>query len=286
MFVSAAWGQSVGGAANEAGREDSRIDEIIVIGSKTFETRQDLAASLGYFDEDRLINETIFNVEDIFDRTANAFTGIGGFSGYSIRGVNNNGVVGAQNNSNALASIIVGQVAMGVSSGDFVKPSLFDVASVEILRGPQSAVQGPNSLIGAIYINPNTPDMDSYEGRFRAEAGEFGLLNLGLVQNVPLIDDVLAARIVVETLQLNGAVENITTGVDDVTRRDQVNTRLGLRYQPMGSDDLVFDLTYTYANTDSNPFGSVAPPPGGRPRPRAASARPSSSAHGAPTRPA
>ena len=243
---------------------NNAIEEVEVIASKTNETRQELSSSLGYFDAERLQNETIFNVEDVFDRTANAFTGTTGFGAYSIRGVNNIGIAGSINNSNALASIVVNQVALGVASGDYVKPSLFDAKSVEILRGPQTTVQGPNSLIGAVYVNYEKPSFDNpFEGKLRLEYGELETIRGSVAQNVVLADDVLAARLVLDKRLSDGDVVNTATGSDDVQRTDEETIRLALRAQPLGDESLVFDLTYTTVDSDSNPFGLVVSPPGG-----------------------
>ncbi|MEM6708492.1 MAG: TonB-dependent receptor [Pseudomonadota bacterium] len=243
---------------------EPEIEEILVIGSKTNASRQELSTSTGYFSEERLQDDAIYNVEDIFARTANAFTGTAGFGAYSIRGVNNNGITGAFNASNALASVVVNQVALGVSSGDYVKPSMFDANSAEILRGPQTAVQGPNSLIGAVYINYNKPSFDAgNEGLLRLEGGELDTLRAGLVQNIVLADDVFAARIALEKRETEGDATNSTTGSDDVQREDEETARLALLYRPNGTDDLTFEFTYLRNESDSNAFGLVVPPPGG-----------------------
>ena len=239
------------------------IEEVLVVGSKLNETRQELSSSLGYFDKSRLENESIFNVEDIFDRTANAFTGTTGFGAYSIRGVNNNGVAGSLNNSNALASVLVNQVALGINSGDYIKPALFDAESVEILRGPQSAIQGPNSLIGAIYTNYRRPSLDGYDGRVRARAGEFNSFDLAISQNVVIAKDKVAARFVIDNRESDGDVTNTVTGADDVQREDQLNLRAAVHVNPLNNDSLTFDLSYLRVDSDTNPFGLVIAPPGG-----------------------
>ena len=249
--------------STETPDDSSGIEEIVVIGSKTNALRQELSTSVGYFGGDRIEKEPISNIEDIFDRTANAYTGTTSFGAYSIRGVNNNGIVGAINNSNALASIVVNQVAMGVSSGDYIKPSLFDAQSVEILRGPQSAIQGPNSLIGSVYVNYNRPEFGHYDGKARVQAGELGTLDAALMQNVGLVDGVLAARVAYESRNAEGAAINTTTGSDDVHRIEGDTLRLMVRLQPLANDDLIFDLTYTNVDSDSNPFGLVLPTPTG-----------------------
>ncbi|MEM0911736.1 MAG: TonB-dependent receptor plug domain-containing protein, partial [Pseudomonadota bacterium] len=239
--------------------EEQQLERVSIVGSKVNRTRQELSNSIGFFGEYRLQNDNIFSVEDIFDRTANTFTGTTGFGSYSIRGVNNNGIVSGISNANALSSIVLNQVALGVNSGDYIKPGLFDAQSVEIFRGPQSTVQGPNSLIGAIYINFAKPEFDQgFEGKARVQAGQLDTLNAAVAQNLVLVDDYLAARISFETRQTDGDVVNTTTGRDDVQRLDENALRLGIKAQPFGDESLVFDLTYFNVDSDSNPFGLVS----------------------------
>ncbi|MEM9025842.1 MAG: TonB-dependent receptor [Verrucomicrobiota bacterium] len=254
----------LGHAQNQPTSDDFvELEAIIVQGSKTEVARQDFSTSLGYFGEERLSGEPIYNVEDIFDRTANAFTGTAGFGAYSLRGVNNNGLTVGLNASNALSTILVNQVALGLSSGDYIKPSLFDASSVEILRGPQSAIQGPNTLIGSIGIYYNRPEFSSLDGLFRAEYGEYDTYRLGLVQNIGIVDDKLAARVVVEKRYSEGDGLNTTTGREDISRTDEAMVRVALRYQPFEDDTATFDLTYTNVESDSNPFGIYIAPIGG-----------------------
>ncbi|MEM1246280.1 MAG: TonB-dependent receptor plug domain-containing protein, partial [Acidobacteriota bacterium] len=269
LSVLAAWLPLASLAAQDdqqEGPEDEQPaveEEVFVVGSKSDVSRQELEASVGYFAEERIRDDVITNIEDVFDRTANAFTGTASFGAYSIRGVNNNGVAGAINNSNALATVFYNQTALGLTSADYIKPSMFDVSSVEILRGPQSSIQGPNSLIGAIFINATPAQFNNTNGRVVLEAGEFGTLRVGVVQNLDLASDVFALRLIAETRQTDGDATNITTGRDDVQRIDDQTYRLQGRFRPASRDDLFFDATLMRVDSDSNPFGLVLPEPGG-----------------------
>ncbi|MEM6705798.1 MAG: TonB-dependent receptor [Acidobacteriota bacterium] len=238
-------------------------EEVFVVGSKSEVSRQELEASVGYFAEERIRNDVVTNIEDVFDRTANAFTGTASFGAYSIRGVNNNGVAGSFNGSNALATIFYNQTALGITSADYIRPSMFDVSSVEILRGPQSSIQGPNSLIGAVLINATPAQFNSFNGRLLLEAGELGTARVGVVQNLDLASDVFALRLIAETRQTDGAVTNTTTGRDDVQRTDDQTYRVQGRFRPASRDDLFFDMTLMRVDSDSNPFGLVQPGPDG-----------------------
>ena len=242
--------------------DEERIeDTVIVTGTKLGLGQSDTATSVSLFDESRIIDDKIINIEDIFDRTANAFTGTTLFGAYSIRGVKNTNVIDGFNSTNALSSLVINGNALGLSATDYLKPSLFDAAQVEILRGPQSVAQGPNTLIGSIVINYNDPSFDGYEGRALAEVGNLGAYRLATMQNVEIIDDILAGRITLETRQADGDVTNTTTGQDNVQRTDEETVRAQFKLRPHASDRLQFDLTYLRNRSDSNPFANVISDP-------------------------
>ena len=221
----------------------SFAEDVTVVGSKLDTGRQEFGTSVAYMGRERLESDAIFTVEDAFNRTANAFTGTAQFGAYSIRGVNNNGLDSGFGNANALASILLNQTAVGPRTGDYLNPSLFDVGSVEILRGPQSTLQGPNALIGAVLINYNKPAFDGYDGRVRLEGGGLGTRRVQVMQNAELVDDVLAARLTVEDRYARGAVTNLVTGDDDVQRTDERTLRGQLSLRPRADDRVRFDFT-------------------------------------------
>ena len=232
-------------------------EDVTVVGSKLDTGRQEFGTSVAYLGQERLESDAIFTVEDAFNRTANAFTGTAQFGAYSIRGVNNNGLDSGFGNANALASVLLNQTALGPRTGDYLNPSLFDVGSVEILRGPQSTLQGPNSLIGAVLINYNKPAFDGYDGRVRLEGGGLGTRRVQFMQNAELVDDVLAARLTVEDRYARGAATNVFTGDDDVQQTDERTFRGQLSLRPRADDRLRFDFTWLRNDSDSNPFALV-----------------------------
>ncbi|MYD70309.1 MAG: TonB-dependent receptor [Acidobacteria bacterium] len=236
-------------------------EDVTVVGSKLDTGRQEFGTSVAYLSAEQIDVQAIFTVEDAFDRTANAFTGTASLGAYSIRGVNNNGITPAFSSANALASVLVNQTALSPTSGDFLKPSLFDASSVEILRGPQSTLQGPNSLIGSVLINYNQPTFDGYAGRVRFEGGGFGTMRTSVMQNIELVDDILAARVTYENRQADGAVTNVVHDVSDVQRTDEQTVRLQLGLRPGADDRTSINLTWLHNDSDSNPFALVAPNP-------------------------
>ena len=234
---------------------ESLIQEVTVVGSKLGTGRQEFGVSVAHLGADRIDSDAIINIEDVFHRAANVYVGTAEQGGYAIRGVNNSGIESDHSNGTALASVLVNQLALAPRTSDHLNPSLFDAESVEILRGPQSTVQGPNSLIGSVLINYNRAAFDGYDGRVRVEGGGLDTERIQLMQNVELVDEILSARVVHEDRYIRGAVSNIVNDTDDRQRTDVETTRVLLALRPRADESLRFDLTWLRSDSDSIPWG-------------------------------
>lgn len=89
------------------------------------------------------------------------------------------------------------QVANGVASyvdGLFQPPitqsfDLYDIQSIEVLRGPQGTLVGSNSTGGAIFINTKRPELGKLGGDATAEYGSYNNVRLNGALNVPVSDN-------------------------------------------------------------------------------------------------
>ncbi|MEO7634232.1 MAG: TonB-dependent receptor [Sphingomicrobium sp.] len=106
-----------------------------------------------------------------------------------LRGVNTGGV-------SSTVSVYIDETPFGSSSGQVNGAILagdfdtFDIARIEVLRGPQGTLYGASSLGGVLKFVTNTPQLGQTSGRVRAglEAVNHGGLgyNMNGVVNVPL----------------------------------------------------------------------------------------------------
>jgi len=99
----------------------------------------------------------------------------------------------------------------GVLAGDF---DTFDVARVEVLRGPQGTIYGANSLGGLLKFVTNAPDTGKFEARARGSVetvsgGDMSYHGNAMI-NVPL-GDTLAVRASGFYNKLGGFIDSIGT---------------------------------------------------------------------------
>jgi len=80
---------------------------------------------------------------------------------------------------------------------------LFDLDSVQVLKGPQGTLFGRNTTGGAILLQPVKPK-NEFGGYLTATAGDYDLKRLEGAINVPIIDDTILARFSVDLNHRNG----------------------------------------------------------------------------------
>jgi iron complex outermembrane receptor protein len=118
---------------------------------------------------------------------------------------------------------------------------VFDVAQVEVLRGPQGSLFGRNTTAGIIKFDTMRPTMD-INGQAQASVGSYGTVNLDAGIGGPIIADKLAVRASVLVQHREDYVDNTFRGVSaDGTATpmknalggfDDRNARLQLLFTP------------------------------------------------------
>ena len=107
---------------------------------------------------------------------------------------------------------------------------LYDLSSVEVLRGPQGTLFGRNATAGAINLTSARPT-DDVSGFGRVAFGNFASVNAEGAISGPIIGDVLTYRLAGYLDKHDGYGKNVTTGnpVDD---KDAYAFRGTLVYKP------------------------------------------------------
>ena len=166
----------------------SGVEKIVVTGQKIDRSLQETAASVAVFTEKNLEQQNITNFGEILAHAPNV-----NFDDYSfsIRGIDAFNVSGGGNSY--LASVYVDGAALAyrmIQSGGF---STWDVSQVEILRGPQSTLQGRNALAGAVVMSTKDPSYES-DMKVRIGFGDYGRKDAAIALGGELVDNQVAFR--------------------------------------------------------------------------------------------
>lgn len=116
---------------------------------------------------------------------------------------------------------------------------LFDVERVEVLRGPQGTLYGSSSMGGTVRLLFNNPKMNSYEGNVAGQVtsvdhGGTGYEVQGVV-NAPLVNDVLAVRVVGFYTDAPGWVDDPVLGKNNLNRTKSRGGRAMVRFEPFSN---------------------------------------------------
>jgi iron complex outermembrane recepter protein len=108
---------------------------------------------------------------------------------FNIRGVGK-----AEHNSQTTVGVVTYRDGVATFPGYFQGEPYYDVANVEILRGPQGTFGGQNATGGAVFVTTNDPVIGGDVGGYvQAQVGNYTDLGLQGAINLP-ISDTLAAR--------------------------------------------------------------------------------------------
>lgn len=105
--------------------------------------------------------------------------------------------------------------------------TLVDVAGFQALKGPQGTLFGRNTTGGAMLINTKDPELEGFSGSLSGTYGRFNQQSLTGILNVPIVTDVLAARIAYSGNRRDGYAREVNTGtmlnnINDYTIRGKI----------------------------------------------------------------
>jgi iron complex outermembrane receptor protein len=180
-----------------------QINEILVTGTKTrdAENVQDVPLAVTAFNASTL---EAFKIRDIqglsFQAPTVSLDQVGtsrGTANFTVRGL---GINSSIPSIDPTVGVFVDGVYLGINGG--VVFDLFDLDSVEILRGPQGVLFGRNVTGGAVVINTGNPTED-FRGKFRAavdgpalDGGRGGPnYTVSGVISGPIVEDVLLFKV-------------------------------------------------------------------------------------------
>lgn len=250
-------------STDSADIKEEDVERVLITAERRATSENEMPMSVIGFSGDTLENRNITDMDKLQYQIPNlVFTDNGNSKYINIRGVGLSEA--APNQTNGVAVHLDGAyVAREFVYGD----AFFDLASVEVLRGPQGTYTGQNASGGAIFINSKRPVLGETEGFVSAEKGSYDLTKFGAGISFPLTSS-LAMRISGNTesrdsfFTNHGADPEADASLikDQPGNLDRTLSRVQLLYSP--SDNLevraIYEQSHNY--TDGVPTKNFAEP--------------------------
>lgn len=222
------------------------LEEVTVTARRRDESLQEAPYAVTAFTAQALQDANVQRMEDFIALTPNVTLATSqgvGTSFLSIRGLTQ-----VRNGEAPVATIIDGVLQF---SGIQFRQELFDVESVQVVKGPQGAIYGRNATGGAIIINTRRPTNET-EGYISAGAGSGDEYLLEGSYGGSLIDDRLFAQVSARHIDRDGYLTNITRN-EEADRFEDSVLRGRLIYEPTAN--LTIDLRTTLAQHKGRGIG-------------------------------
>jgi iron complex outermembrane receptor protein len=220
---------------------NSSLDEVVVTARRREEGLQDVPVAVSAFSVEQLESRQVFDLAGLNGQVPNLTI-------YAARGSNTTltAYIRGIGQADPLWGVDPG-VGLYLDDVYIARPQgalldVYDIARVEVLRGPQGTLYGKNTLGGAIkYVSAEqTPE---FKARLEGTLGNYGrTYGKGMI-NVP-IGGTASLRLSGALLKRDGYGNNLFTG-QDISDQDTKAARASFRWQPTDSLDvrLAADLT-------------------------------------------
>lgn len=230
------------------------LEPITVTGEKTLRSLRETAASvtvLGAEEIESLPGAATF--DDVVARLPNVLdTGTGNFAP-TIRGVDStgpaNGVFAFLGGTRPRVTIQLDGRPLTFNELIYGRAGLWDVERVEVFRGPQTTLQGRNSIAGAIIIDTKDPTFE-YEAAVRALRGNYDTRQYSGMVSGPILEDQLAFRLTVDQRYHDSFVKLTDPTLVPRPREEEATTLRGkLLFLPKALPAFSAKLTLNHADS-------------------------------------
>jgi iron complex outermembrane receptor protein len=222
--------------------------EVILVSGKRDKSSFESAVSMNVLKGDDIEKVQLDSVGDIAQRQANLY--LTNFTrttpSITIRGL---GFSDDESDSSSNSIYIDGVPIYGQALGQ-----IFDLDSVEILRGPQSTLYGQSSNGGIIALHSRDPDFE-FGGNARIDYGTANRQKLMLSADLPLSDK-SALRVSLGGESSDGYIENTALSQQNTGSWDNVFGRLKWLYQDNHGGELRIGLHHMKIDAGNDYFSS------------------------------
>lgn len=249
--------QSVSSTTPQASSSDTSsrvvLEEVVVTAERRHTDAQHTAISATVLSGSDLADMGVITVDSLQFATPGAtIDNFGQGIDFNIRGVGK-----GEHNSQTTVGVVTYRDGIATFPGYFQEEPYYDVANLEILRGPQGTFGGQNSTGGAVFVTTNDPRINGgYDGYVQGQLGNYADFAVQGAVNLP-ISDTLAARFAFNTerrdsfYNISGPNGGPYTGNPGNLRT--YSGRLGLLWKPSNDLTVLWKTDFNYLDMGAYP---------------------------------
>ena len=242
-------------AQDEGASESSGSDDIVVTARFRNETLQNVPQAISAFDERSLTAAAARDITDLAPSTPNiSIQPVATFSNSAAIFIRGLGAQGIESTEESPVGVSIDGVYITRPVATML--DTFDLDRIEVLRGPQGTSFGKNSLAGGIAAYTKNPGRD-WGVQAEVTVGNYGRMDARAAVDMPLIQDKLAARLVLNKETYDGYFTNRADG-KKIGGQDRLTLRGTIVFTP--TDNLDINLkAFLVRDRSSAPGGDTAP---------------------------
>ena len=263
VFCGAAGAQTTS-TAKKDDADSGKVQEVVVTAERRPTNLQTTPISATVITGADLVKKGVVTVDAIqFVAPGITVNNFGQGNDFNIRGIGK-----AEHNSQTTTGVIVYRDGIATFPGSFQEDPYYDIANVEILRGPQGTFVGQNATGGAVFVTTNNPVINGgNHGYMAGQVGNYDDVAAQGAINVP-ISDTLAARVAFNAEGRNSFYSVTGPNHGNPGNVREGSFRLSLLWKPTDALTVLFKTDYNYLdmgaypadpyNSTENPFKVTA----------------------------
>jgi iron complex outermembrane receptor protein len=238
--------------AAKDGKTVDTVQEVVVTADRRVTPLQKAPIAATVLTGNDLLKNGVFTVDQLqFVSPSLTVNNFGQGNDVDIRGIGK-----GEHNSQTTTGVITYRDGAATFPGYIQEEPYYDVASVEVLRGPQGTFSGQNATGGAILVNTNNPVIGGdYDGYVLGHYGNYNDVGAQGAVNLP-INDTLAARFAVN-LEHKDTFYHLTGPYTGDPNLNWASGRFSLLWKPSSKLTVLWKTDFDYLSNGGY-FGDLA----------------------------
>jgi iron complex outermembrane recepter protein len=234
-------------------QDSATVETVVITAERRSENLMKSPISASVITGDQLSAKNVLKIDDLaFVAPQVTVDNFGQGINFNIRGIGK-----GEHNTQTMTGVITYRDGTPTFPGYMTEEPYFDVASIEILRGPQGTFVGQNATGGAVFLNTNNPEIGGgYSGYVLANVGNYAEAGAQGAVNIP-ISDTFAARVAFFADRRDPFFD-ITENGQKYTKMNDVGwgaMRLSLLWKPNERLSVSFKTDWDYLDNGGYPAG-------------------------------